>query len=408
MLVVPILRWLLVFAEALIALPVLYLCVLSVFAVFAARRRRAAWQKDADSAPPERVRFVILIPAHNEEGILGKLLESLDALDYPKENYTVCVVADNCTDKTAEIARSAARTLVFERFNELKRGKGYALNWALQQFEAHQLAYDACAVLDADSIVDPAFLRAMERELARGARALQAYNGVLNSADSPSTALRWIALALVNHVRTLGRNGLGSSSTLTGNGMCLRRELLQRYPWQAFALGEDYQYYLTLMLHGERVRYVPEAVVRSEMPVTFAQMRTQDVRWESVTENQPIWKTALLLIRAGLKDRDLVRFEVVAELLTPPLSLIVGWCGLTLVATICLWWLPGLMFSLALLTGLLLYITAPLYLLKPPRAVYRSLVHAPGFIAWKLWVYFVLRKRKKHTSEWVRTSRIAS
>ncbi len=408
MLIIHTLRWALIVAEALIALPVLYLCVLSLSALLATQRRKVAWIKDEDVPSTERARFVVLIPAHNEEKVLGKLLGSLASLDYPTDRYTVCLVADNCTDKTAEIARTIGWVQVYERFDTLKRGKGYALNWAFQQFEREQLDYDACVVLDADSIVAPTFLRAMEWELARGAQALQAYNGVLNSANSPSTALRWIALALVNHVRPLGRNGLGSSATLTGNGMCLRHTLLQRFPWQAFALGEDYQYYLTLMLHGERVRYVPEAIVRSQMPVTFAQMRTQDVRWESAAENQPGWRTALDLVRAGLKNRDLVRFEAAAELLTPPLSLIVGWYGLTFLAAISLWWLPGVLFSLMLLVGLLIYSSAPLYLLKPPRAVYFSLVYAPGFIVWKLWVYFVLKRRKKYTGEWVRTSRIAS
>lgn len=408
MLIIHVLRWTLIVADALIALPILYLCVLSLSALFATQRRKMAWIKDEGVLPSERARFVVLIPAHNEERVLGKLLGSLAALDYPKDRYRVCVVADNCTDKTAEIARAIDWVRVYERFDTLKRGKGHALNWAFQQLERERLDYDACVVLDADSIVAPTFLRAMERELARGAQALQAYNGVLNITNSPSTALRWIALALVNHVRPLGRNGLGSSSTLTGNGMCLRHKLLQRFPWQAFALGEDYQYYLTLMLHGERVRYVPEAIVRSQMPVTFAQMRTQDVRWESAAENQPGWRTALHLVRAGFKNRDLVRFEAAAELLTPPLSLIVGWYGLTLLAAISLWWLPGMLFSLVLLVGLLIYINAPLYLLKPPRAVYFSLVYAPGFIVWKLWVYFVLKRRKKYTGEWVRTSRIAS
>ncbi len=118
------------------------------------------------------------------------------------------------------------------------------------------------------------FLHVFDRELVRGAKALQACNTVLNVTESPSTALRWVALTLVNHVRPLGRNGLGCSATLTGNGMCLSHEILQRYPWQAFGIAEDYQYYLTLVQHGVRVSYVPEAIVRSQMPVTFQQMRT--------------------------------------------------------------------------------------------------------------------------------------
>jgi cellulose synthase/poly-beta-1,6-N-acetylglucosamine synthase-like glycosyltransferase len=408
MLVMQVLRWLLIAAEIMIALPVLYLCVVSVSAVFAARRRLAAQASERGFTPPQRIQFVVLIPAHNEEGILGTLLASLVELNYPKERYAVCVVADNCTDKTAEIARSTGWASVYERFDSSKRGKGHALSWALQQLEADQLAYDACVVLDADSIIDPAFLQAMERELARGAQALQAYNGVLNSADSPSTALRWIALALVNYVRPLGRNGLGCSSTLTGNGMCLRRSLLQRYPWQSTALAEDYHYYLLLLEHGEHIRYVPEAVVRSQMPTTFAQMRTQDIRWESAAGRQPLRQIVTRLIVAGLKYRDRAPLEGIVELLTPPLSLLVSWSALTLVASLCLWWLPGLLGSLALIAGLIGYISSPLYLLKPPRPIYLSLAYAPGFIAWKLWVFFVLRKGKKHTSEWVRTTRISS
>ena len=416
MIVIQVLRWLLLAAEIGLALPILYLSILSVSALFTARRRRAAYARQAAVAAsnepsviqaPAGVRFTLLVPAHNEEAILGILLESVAALAYPKDYYSVCVVADNCTDNTAQIAR-AAGARVYERFDQTQRGKGYALSWLLQQLESDQVAYDACVVLDADSVVDPALLRALEHELARGAQALQAYNGVLNIADAPSTALRWIALALVNHVRPLGRNGLGCSSTLTGNGMCLRRDLLQRHPWRAFAIGEDYQYYLTLVAEGERARYVPEAIVRSQMPTTFAQMKTQDVRWESPTGAQSAWRLALNLVRAGLRHGDLTRVEAAAELLTPPLSLLVCGSALALLAAALLWWLPVLIVSLALLVGLLLYLCAPLYLLRPPRAVYGALLHAPRFVLWKLWVYAVLRRSKKHTAEWVRTSRTVS
>src|SRR5439155_22489765 len=162
----------------------------------------------------------------------------------------------------------------------------------------------ACVVLDADSVVSAHFLRAMADELDQGWQALQAQNTVLNTAASSSAGLRWIAMTLMNHIRPLGRNALGYSSTLTGNGMCLRHSLLQRFPWKAFSLGEDYQYYLTLIEHGERVRYVPEAIVRSHMPVTFRQMRTQDVRWEASGEqSENSWRIALRLLRAGFANR---------------------------------------------------------------------------------------------------------
>ncbi len=399
------LRWLLYVAEIALALPVLYLVLLSISALIATARRKRRRARASQSAAAEaRVNFGLLLPAHDEEKVLSSLLESLAALDYPKERYTVYVVADNCTDSTAALARAAGWVRVYERFDQNRRGKGYALNWIVQRLEDEQAAHDAYVVIDADSVVDPALLQEFARELETGAEAAQAYNGVLNIADSPSSALRWIALALVNHVRPLGRNGLGSSSTLTGNGMCLRRSLLQRHPWQSFSIGEDYQYYLTVVEQGVRVRYVPEAVVRSEMPVTFEQMKTQDVRWESAG-SQPKWRIALRLVRAGVGARDAVRLEAVAELLTPPLSVLVAGCVLTLLASLLLWTLPGVLGGLGLIVGLLFFIASPLYLLRPPRAVYLALLHAPLFMLWKLWVVVALRRSKKHTSEWIRTSR---
>lgn len=404
-LVLHLFTWLLIALEVWLALPVLYLCVVSISAVFQTKK----WQTVL--ASPMIVEalstFVILVPAHNEEVIIETLLESLSQLDYPKDHYTVCVIADNCTDHTADLVRATGWARVYERFDEDKRGKGYALNWMMQQLEERQLIFDAYVVLDADSVVVPTFLQSMNRELAQGARAMQACNTVLNATDSPSTAIRWLALTLMNHVRPLGRNALGGSSTLTGSGMCLSRALLVQYPWQAYSLAEDYQYYLTLVEHGEKVRYVPDAITRAEMPVTFAQMRTQDIRWEASNGNQKEWQVALKLLHTGLQHRKFVCIEAVAELLAPPLSYMVGWSLLLAVASLAIWYLPAMVMSLVLLGGLACYIGTALYLLRPPRSLYRAFLHAPGFMLWKLWVYIVLRKSKKHTSKWVRTIRNA-
>lgn len=439
MLIVQILRWLLLVAEIGIALPVAYLCLLSLSAVVTTRRRARHQPCSVAGTPstptlcPRSIpsnlaggvpatfsggqeetstcRFAILIPAHNEQEILPTLLSSLAEVDYPRDRYTVCVVADNCIDTTAELARALGWPRVYERFDTTKRGKGYALNWLLAKLEEEERIFDAYVVLDADSVVEPAFLRALARELANGVEAAQACNTVLNVTEAPSTALRWVALSLVNHVRPLGRNGIGGSSTLTGNGMCLSRAILQRHPWQAFGIAEDYQYYLTLMEQGgkaERVSYVPEAVVRSHMPTTFTQMRTQDIRWEASQDKHATWRVALRLLKAGIKSHDLVRLDAVAELLTPPLSSLVCWCLLAVIASLAVWSVADLLFSCALVCGMLFYISTAAYLLRPPHSAYRAFLHAPGFVLWKLWVYFVLRRSKKHTSEWVRTSRTLS
>jgi cellulose synthase/poly-beta-1,6-N-acetylglucosamine synthase-like glycosyltransferase len=403
MIILHFLSWTLLAIEIGIAFPIAYLCILSISALVATRKRERRNQVRPYKQEAAQNNFAILIPAHNEEMILSKLLESLAQLDYPQELYTTYVIADNCTDTTANLARQFDRVCVYERFNEKERGKGYALSWIWQQLADKQ--HDAYVVLDADSVVVPTFLHSMDNELAQGALALQACNTVLNVTESPSTALRWIALTLMNHVRPLGRNGIGGSSTLTGNGMCLTRTILDRYPWQAFGIAEDYQYYLTLIEKGERVRYVPEAIVRSQMPITFAQMRTQDVRWEAAEPQRSTWQTALHLLKSGLSAKSFVRIDAVLELLTPPLSFMVASCSLAVIASLLLRSPLEIGIGVVLLVGLGAYIATALYLLHAPRSVYKALLHAPGFILWKLWVYFVLSKSRKHTGEWVRTAR---
>lgn len=407
MLILGIARWLLVAWQFWLAVPVLYLFVVSLSAILKARKLNPAARSlpETGSGYPS---FALLIPAHNEEATIGRLLDSLGHLVYPEDRYTVCVVADNCTDSTASLARSYEAVRVYERFDEQKRGKGFALNWIVQQITEARLRYDAYIVIDADSVVSPTFVQAMAREFTRGAQALQGCNTVLNASDSPTTALRWLALTLMNHVRPLGRNGLRASSNLSGNGMCLGRALLEKYPWHAFALAEDYQYYLTLIEHGERVRYVPDAVVRSEMPTTFSQMRSQDFRWESSAGGDSKWRTTGRLLMAGIRQRDFARLEAIAELWTPPLSLLVSCSLLSLLLSIVLWSFPQIILSLVLVGGLCGYLASALLTASPPSGVYKALLHAPGFMLWKLRVLLVLKIHTKHTSEWVRTSRTSS
>ncbi|MEO8973079.1 MAG: glycosyltransferase family 2 protein, partial [Ktedonobacteraceae bacterium] len=204
MLIVQILIWLLISAEILLALPILYLCGLSIAAVYSERRRQTAQTSSTSrmlATPISHADFAVLVPAHDEEIVIGTLLNSLSTLNYLPGRYTVYVVADNCGDGTAALARQYDcehnRVQVYERVDLEQRGKGYALNWLLQKLDEDKHQYDACIILDADSVVEPDFLLSMNRELLRGGQALQACNTVLNVTESPGTALRWLALTLV-------------------------------------------------------------------------------------------------------------------------------------------------------------------------------------------------------------------
>src|SRR5258708_253284 len=130
--------------------------VLTAAAVFA--------RKHGPAHGPARRRFAVLVPAHNEQALIGRLLTSLQQLDYPVDLFEVCVVADNCIDATAALAR-AQGARVYERFEQLQRGKGFALRWLLEQLRDEKNDYEAFVVLDADSVVQPNFLRCMDARL---------------------------------------------------------------------------------------------------------------------------------------------------------------------------------------------------------------------------------------------------
>src|SRR5438552_2192205 len=148
MLVLQVLRWLLLAAELLIAIPIIYVCILSTTAIVITKKSKGRNINLFTTGASPQYNFAILVPAHNEEALLGKLLESILALTYPKERYTVYVVADNCTDKTAELACAYDGVQVYKRFDEVKRGKGFALEWIFQKLEEKQLIYDAYVIID--------------------------------------------------------------------------------------------------------------------------------------------------------------------------------------------------------------------------------------------------------------------
>ena len=273
-----------------------YLLFLTVAAVLVWIRRPAE-RLGADGAPQmataeagrlpaagrwatPQTRFAVLVPAHNEELLIRRVVGSLLAVDYPPDLYHLHVIADNCTDRTAELAQAAGVT-VHERTDPDQHGKGYALRWLFGQLLADPAAGDAFVIVDADSLVNRGFLRALDRRLRRGAVAIQAYDTVLNTAASWGTALRYIAFCLLHYLRPLGRKLFTGSAGLKGNGMAFRRSVLEGMHWDAFSVTEDLQFHLDLLLGGQVVEFAPDAIVWSEMPGSLQAAHAQNVRWES-------------------------------------------------------------------------------------------------------------------------------
>jgi 1,2-diacylglycerol 3-beta-glucosyltransferase len=388
----------------LLAVPAAYLAGLTAAAAVA-RRRRPPAHVDRSSH-----RFAILIPAHNEEHLIGRLLESLQRLDYPAAGRDVYVVADNCEDGTAEIARSGG-AVVYERHDPSAKSKGHALRWLLTRVRERGTPYDAFVVLDADSIVTPNLLRAMAARLAAGCQVIQAYYSVLNAGEAPVASLRYAALAAIHFVRPLGRSLFGLSAGLKGNGMCFAAAVLERYDWRWFTLAEDVEFHLALVADGIRVDFAPETTVLADMPVTLRQAASQNERWER-GRLQLLRTYGRRLIGDGLRrlvtrrPGGTLRLDAAAEQLLPPLSVTfaLGLCCL-LAGGLLASPLPMLL-ALISLAGQLGHLIGGLILVGAPRRAYLSLAYAPVYVLWKVALYGRALVGGQSRS-WVRTARTA-
>jgi cellulose synthase/poly-beta-1,6-N-acetylglucosamine synthase-like glycosyltransferase len=360
------------------------------------------------AVPPEagqRRRFALLVPAHDEESTIGRLLSSAQKLEYPAGRYAVHVVADNCADRTAEVAR-AAGAQVEERFDQTARGKGQALRWLLARLRERGAHYDAYVVIDADTIVAPDLLRRLDAHFEAGSQVIQVYYSVLNVEESPVAALRFAALAAVHYLRPLGRARLGLSCGLKGNGMAFLAPVLDRHGWEWFTLAEDVELHLALIAAGLKVDFVPETTVLADMPVTFAQAESQNERWER-GRLEMLRERGLPLLLDGLSLRDPVRVDAVVEQLIPPISVPVVLAGAALGASLLVRARLAAVLAGFSLGGQLAYVLTGLMLVDAPGRVYRALAYAPAYVGWKVWLYG-RSLGARGAAPWIRTERVPS
>jgi cellulose synthase/poly-beta-1,6-N-acetylglucosamine synthase-like glycosyltransferase len=363
---------------------------------FAATRYR-----DLHEPSPPRCNFVVLVPAHNEERVIAHTLAALGQLDFPKELHEVVVIADNCDDRTAELAEDAGATVI-ERLSDL-RGKGHALAWAIDWTFSNRPGIDAIVVVDADCEPTPNLLTVVEERLAHGAEAVQVNYVVANPEASTGSALRYAAFALKNTVRPQGKAVLGLSSGLFGTGMGFSRSCLERHPWEAFSLVEDAEYHLKLVLEGSRVEFAPEAAVSSPMPTTTGARASQETRWAS-GELRLIRDWVPRLLSRAVRERSPTLANAAIEQLVPPQSPLMVANLLTLVGAAALRSRKAFLLAVANIASQLLLVTGVLHLVRAPAAVYRALLAAPGLLARKVLMYLRL-PLGGHPREWERTAR---
>lgn len=352
-------------------------------------------------------KFAIVIPAHDEEKVIAKTLYSLSGLVYPKNLYDLIVVADNCTDDTAQIARNLGAR-VLERRDDRKRGKGYALRWIFNQILEWDKGYDAVIIFDSDSLVSGNYLEVMNYYLDNGSKVIQSSDLVLPQPGVWSSEATRIGFLLYNFVKPMGRKVLGFDMGLRGNGMCLSLDVIRDIPWEAWSLTEDVEYGLILLLNGVSIDFAPEANVWAQMPKNAQNAESQRKRWE-IGRYPIIKKYAPKLLLASLRKKALRHFDTFIDLITPPLvntlllvlmicvlNLVLWGMGWISISFLWIWLTVALMGALHLLVGL--------YAAGADREAYKSLLYIPLYAFWKVKLY-VKASTTKNEQQWIRTTR---
>ncbi|AKF84447.1 glycosyl transferase family 2 [Myxococcus fulvus 124B02] len=368
-----------------------------------------SWRRAAPVPPAPTRKFDVVIPSHNEELGIARTVANLSAVDYPASLRRILVIADNCSDATAQKAREAGAT-VLERNDTQKRGKGYALAHAFEFSQKDGFA-DAVVVVDADTVVSPNLLHAYGRRLEDGAHAVQAHYGVMNPTASWRTRLMTIALGMFHKVRSLGREALGVSCGLRGNGMCFTHAVLREVPHDAFSVVEDLEYGIRLGRKGHRVHYAWEAEVQGEMVSAEKQSRSQRQRWEG-GRAQMRKLHGWPLLSDALKQKSGLLLDLSMDVLVPPLSqLVLAAVGSAVAASVLVWLSGGTAVWASAVAGFAL-MSLGAYVLRGwwvsgvgPRGLL-DLAWAPVYVVWK--VGLMLRgPGAEKRGEWVRTEREA-
>lgn len=360
-------------------------------------------RKKRYAAFPPQKSFAILVAAHNEEQVIGALLENLKQLRYPKELFDIFVICDNCTDKTADIVKQAG-VYAFERHNPKQRGKGYAIEWMLNELWKLPRHYDAVVMFDADNLVDVDFLYHMNNDLCSGAKVIQGYLDTKNPHDSWITAAYAVTYWYCNRLWQLPRQNLQLANFLGGTGMCFDAALLKEMGWGATSLVEDLEFTMRCVQRGIYPKLNYDAKVYDEKPLTFKASARQRLRWMQ-GHFDVARRYFFPLLWQGIKERSWAKIDTaiyalnVYNVLVGSVLTIILWTDALLSpepAFTSLFQFAPLVFGAAMLLNVIQFPIA-LVLEKAPARVYRSLITFPVYLLswWPITMYAFFTQNNK-------------
>ncbi|HEX2780586.1 MAG TPA: glycosyltransferase family 2 protein [Gemmatimonadaceae bacterium] len=387
---------------ALLALPLFLPTLADLVSLLVAPLRRTRPRRLA--APTEREpRLLFLIPAHNEELLLARTLRSVRAMDYPLDRVHCIVIADNCDDRTADVAR-AEGVECLDRQSERERGKPYAIRWALDRIDLSR--HDAVVVLDADSFVNPEFARCIAARGPVRAKVIQPFGDVSNPTENALTRMS----AVFSVARFVYMNGLKAPSGLNVplvNGTVFGSDVLSTHGWPAFSITETWEMYALLTARGVRIECAPDAHTYSQEARSLAQSGPQRRRWGA----GKLW-VLLHTSRAILGSRAIgwhQKLDAMGELIAlgPVVHTALAACLLALT-----WWMspPGggvivLLLALSIARQVAYAMLATASVAEPWSAA-RAFLYLPIYALWRVALQLRIFA-SVNAGNWVRTSRHA-
>jgi cellulose synthase/poly-beta-1,6-N-acetylglucosamine synthase-like glycosyltransferase len=363
---------------------------------------RGRARRRVGARPAGLPRLLFVVPAHDEERLIGDCVSSLRSLRYPPDRRSVVVVADNCADRTAARAR-AAGARVLERTDPGHPGKPHAIAWALGELPLDR--HDAVVIVDADTTADPDFAEALSHAAPLEHKVLQAYFGVANPGDSALTRMAAVLAAANFRFAYPFKTAAGLNVPLLGNGMCIGVGVLATQGWQAFTIAEDWELYARYTAGGVRIESVCAARIFALEARSLRESSTQRQRW-TAGKLTVLWRYAGAVLRSrriGLHQK----LDAVGELSAPgpvvhlgvvtTASLLIASLGVPAGAVLlAALWIPMLRVAIYTVVGLAVQ--------PDPFRAAAAFLFLPAYAAWRI-VAAVAALKMVGDAPWVRTSR---
>lgn len=254
-------------------------------------------------------KFAVIVSARNESDVIEEFIHTVDLQDYPSDLIDVYVIADNCSDDTAQKARIAGAH-VYERFDNKKVGKGYALDFLFKILRSRKTKYDGYFIFDADNLLSRNYISEMNKVFNRKYKIVTSYR---NSKNYDSN---WISAGYslwflreskyLNYARML----LNNSCAVSGTGFLISSEIIDKNNgWKYHLLTEDIEFTIDSIINGEKIGYCNSACFYDEQPTSFRDSWNQRMRW-SKGFYQVFFKYGYNLFKSIFKNRDFSCYDM--------------------------------------------------------------------------------------------------